>query len=476
MDRTLNKKGSGLALVPFLIFVVIYLGAGLILQSQGVEMAFYQFPSVTAMFIALLVAFAMTKGTMNERFKIFAKGAANEDVLTMLMIYLLAGAFSGVAAAMGGRDATVNLGLSLIPVHFLTAGVFIISAFMGTATGTSMGTIGAIVPIAVGVADKAGLSIPLMLGACVGGAMFGDNLSMISDTTIAATRSQGCEMRDKFRVNFFIALPASVITIIVLLIVGRPDVMPEMGVLEYSIIKVVPYLLVLILALVGMNVFLVLTIGIFAAGIVGLATGSLDIFSFAQNVWTGFTSMNEVFFLTLFCGGMSEMVTHNGGITWLIAKLRGMMKGNKSAQVGISVLVSLADCATANNTVAIVLSGSMAKDISHEYKVDPRRTASLLDVFSCVLQGMIPYGAQLLTAASLTSAYGIAMSPTDIIPNLWYCWILAVVGILSIFIPFADGICRKDPWNWEYDVAESGVAAKKAVLELERQEAAQTTI
>ena len=467
MDRTLNKKGSGLALVPFLIFVVIYLGAGLILQSQGVEMAFYQFPSVTAMFIALLVAFAMTKGTMNERFKIFAKGAANEDVLTMLMIYLLAGAFSGVAAAMGGRDATVNLGLSLIPVHFLTAGVFIISAFMGTATGTSMGTIGAIVPIAVGVADKAGLSIPLMLGACVGGAMFGDNLSMISDTTIAATRSQGCEMRDKFRVNFFIALPASVITIIVLLIVGRPDVMPEMGVLEYSIIKVVPYLLVLILALVGMNVFLVLTIGIFAAGIVGLATGSLDIFSFAQNVWTGFTSMNEVFFLTLFCGGMSEMVTHNGGITWLIEKLRGMMKGNKSAQVGISVLVSLADCATANNTVAIVLSGSMAKDISHEYKVDPRRTASLLDVFSCVLQGMIPYGAQLLTAASLTSAYGIAMSPTDIIPNLWYCWILAVVGILSIFIPFADGLCRQDPWNVEYDVAEPGVEVKKALLAAE---------
>ena len=268
MDRTLNKKGSGLALVPFLIFVVIYLGAGLILQSQGVEMAFYQFPSVTAMFIALLVAFAMTKGTMNERFKIFARGAANEDVLTMLMIYLLAGAFSGVAAAMGGRDATVNLGLSLIPVHFLTAGVFIISAFMGTATGTSMGTIGAIVPIAVGVADKAGLSIPMMLGACVGGAMFGDNLSMISDTTIAATRSQGCEMRDKFRVNFFIALPAAIITIIVLLMVGRPDVTPEMGALEYSIIKVVPYLLVLILALVGMNVFLVLTIGIFAAGIV----------------------------------------------------------------------------------------------------------------------------------------------------------------------------------------------------------------
>ena len=472
MDNTLNKKGRGTALIPFLVFVVIYLGAGIILQSQGVEMAFYQFPSVTAMFIAVLVAFAMTKGTVNERFRIFAKGAANEDVLTMLIIYLLAGAFSSVAAAMGGRDATVNLGLSLVPVHFLTAGVFIISAFMGTATGTSMGTISAIVPIAVGLADKGGLSVPMMVGACVGGAMFGDNLSMISDTTIAATRSQGCEMRDKFRVNFYIALPAAIITIIILLIVGRPEVVPTMEALEYSIIKVVPYLLVLILALVGMNVFLVLTIGIFAAGIIGMATGSLDIFGFAQNIWSGFTGMNEVFFLTLFCGGMSQLVIHNGGITWLIYMLRKMMKGNKSAQVGIAALVSLADCATANNTVAIVLTGSMAKDISREYQVDPRRTASLLDVFSCVFQGIIPYGAQLLSAATLTTACGIAMNPTEIIPNLWYCWVLAAVGILSVFVPFADNVCRRDPWNWEYDVAESGAAAKKAAMEQETAESA----
>ena len=475
MDNTLNKKGRGTALIPFLVFVVIYLGAGIILQSQGVEMAFYQFPSVTAMFIAVLVAFAMTKGTVNERFRIFAKGAANEDVLTMLIIYLLAGAFSSVAAAMGGRDATVNLGLSLVPVHFLTAGVFIISAFMGTATGTSMGTISAIVPIAVGLADKGGLSVPMMVGACVGGAMFGDNLSMISDTTIAATRSQGCEMRDKFRVNFYIALPAAIITIIILLIVGRPEVVPTMKALEYSIIKVVPYLLVLILALVGMNVFLVLTIGIFAAGIIGMATGSLDIFGFAQNIWSGFTGMNEVFFLTLFCGGMSQLVIHNGGITWLIYMLRKMMKGNKSAQVGIAALVSLADCATANNTVAIVLTGSMAKDISREYQVDPRRTASLLDVFSCVFQGIIPYGAQLLSAATLTTACGIAMNPTEIIPNLWYCWVLAAVGILSVFVPFADNVCRRDPWNWEYDVAESGVAAKKAALAQEAAEPASNT-
>ena len=434
MEHNLNKKSSALALVPFLIFVVIYLGAGLILQAQGVEMAFYQFPSVTAMFIALLVAFAITKGSLDERFAIFARGAANIDVLTMLMIYLLAGAFSSVAASMGGRDATVNLGLSLVPVQFLAAGVFIISAFMGTATGTSMGTIGAIVPIAVGVADKGGLSIPLLVGACVGGAMFGDNLSMISDTTIAATRSQGCEMRDKFRVNFFIALPAALITLVVLLIVGRPETAVPMDELQYSIIKVIPYLLVLLLALIGMNVFLVLTIGIFAAGLVGIATGSIDLFGFAQAIWSGFTGMNEVFFLTLFCGGMGEMVTHNGGINWLINSLRGMMKGNKSAQVGVAALVSLADCATANNTVAIVLSGSMAKEISHEYKVDPRRTASLLDVFSCVFQGIIPYGAQMLVAIAACAESGHAVSAFQIMPYLIYPYLLLLSSLVFIFV------------------------------------------
>ena len=280
-------------------------------------------------------------------------------------------------------------------------------------------------------------------------------------------------MRDKFRVNFFIALPAALITIAVLLVVGRPETMPVMDDLSFSAVKVVPYLLVLLLALIGMNVFLVLTIGIFVAGIIGLATASMDLFGFAQAVWGGFTGMNEVFFLTLFCGGMSEMIAHNGGINWLIDSLRGMMKGNKSAQLGIAALVSLSDFATANNTVAIVVSGSMAKDISREYKVDPRRTASLLDVFSCVFQGIIPYGAQLLSAAALTTAYGVAINPTDIIPNLWYCWVLALVGVASIFLPFADGVCKTDPWNWEYDVAESGVAAKKALLEAERAAAAE---
>ena len=432
--ETLEKKGKGSALLPFLLFIVIYLGAGLYFQAQGVEMAFYQFPSVTAMFIALLLAFCQGKGTIDQKFTVFAKGAANENVLTMLMIYILAGAFANVAAVMGGRESTVNLGLSLVPVEFLAAGLFVISAFMGTATGSSMGTVTAVIPIAVGIAEKGGLSLTVVIGAVVGGAMFGDNLSMISDTTIAATRTQGCQLRDKFRVNFLIALPAAIITIIVLLVVGRPETVTEMGNLSFNVIKVIPYLAVLVLALIGMNVFLVLTIGIFAAGIIGLALGDLDIPLFAQSIWNGFTGMNEVFFLTLLCGGLSELIAKNGGIEWIIQKLGKVMKGNKSAQVGIAAMVSLCDCATANNTVAIIVAGDMAREVSHEYKVDPRRTASLLDMFSCVFQGIIPYGAQMLVAISAAHELGYAISAFDIIPNLFYPYLLAVSSFFFIAI------------------------------------------
>ena len=452
MDQGLNRKPNGWALLPFLIFIVIYLGAGLFLQRQGEEMAFYQFPSVTAMFLAVVAAFCMGKEKLDEKFSIFARGAANENVLTMLMIYILAGAFSTVAKSMGGVDATVNLGLAVIPVELLVAGMFVISAFLGTATGTSVGTITALVPIAVGLASESGLSVPLMLGACAGGAI----------------KTQGVALKDKFRVNFYIALPAALITLVILLIIGRGGG----AVLEprsFDILKVVPYVLVLTLAILGVNVFLTLTLGIFSAGIIGLCAGDLTIFTFAQDIWNGFTGMSEVFFLALFCGGISELIAHNGGIVWLIEKLRKMMHGGKSAQIGMSVLVSLADCATANNTVAIILCGNVARDMSREFKVDPRRTASLLDVFSCVFQGIIPYGAQLLVAASLTTTYGIVISPVEIVPYMWYCWILAGFGLLSIFVPYADRTCRRDPWNWEYDVAESGVEAKKALLEKSRE-------
>lgn len=439
-----HKKEGALSLLPFLIFIVIYLGAGIYFQIHGVEMAFYQFPSVTAMFIAVLSAFFMGDETLQVKFGIFSRGAGNENVMTMLMIYILAGAFSAVAAAMGGRDATVNLGISFVPAQCLTAGIFIISAFMGTATGTSMGTIAAIVPIAAGISVKSGISEALMVAACVGGAMFGDNLSMISDTTIAATRTQGCELKDKFKMNFRIALPAAVLTIFLLLVIGQPSAAADLQELDYSLLKVFPYIAVLGLALLGANVFLVLTAGIFLAGFIGMASAELTVITFAQNIWNGFMGMGEAFFLALFCGGISEMIAYYGGIEWLISKLRKMIKGNKSAQLGIAALVSLTDCATANNTVAIIISGGVAKDISNEYGIDSRRSASLLDIFSCVFQGIIPYGAQLLTASALASKNGTVINAMEIIPHMWYCWLLAIFGILSIYIPYADGGLKKE--------------------------------
>lgn len=437
-----KKKSSGLALLPFAVFIVIYLGAGMILQSRGVEMAFYQFPAVVAMFIAVLIAFAMNyKAGINENFKVFARGAASEDIMNMLMIFLLAGAFSAVAKAMGGVEATVNFGVSIIPASLITAGMFIIAAFLGTATGTSMGTIGALVPIALGMVDKAGLSLPLVMAACVSGAMFGDNLSMISDTTIAATRTQNVELKDKFRTNFWIAFPAAIVTIVLLVIFGRPETAKAIEASGYDIVKVLPYLLVLILALIGVNVFLVLTIGIFSAGIIGMAYGDLTFLSFAGEIWAGFQGMIEVFLLSMFIGGTAEMAKHYGGLNWLIEKMSGMIKGKKSAQVGMSALALLTDMATANNTIAIIVDGPMAKEISAEYGVDTRKTASILDIFTCIMQGLIPYGAQFLLVASLSEG---RVSPGDVIPNNWYLFLLAGFAILSYFVPWYEKITLKD--------------------------------
>lgn len=455
-----QKKGNGLALIPLLLFVAIYLGAGLILQGQGVDMAFYQFPSPVALFFAIIVAFIMFKGTIDEKFSDFAKGAGEENILIMLIVYLLAGAFSTVAGAMGGVSSTVNLFLTFVPVQFLLAGMFVISAFLATATGTSMGTISALVPIVVGVAGTAGLQMPVALGACIGGAMFGDNLSVISDTTIAATRTQGCEMKDKFRVNGLIAAPAAIITVILLVIFAPSTGVADLGELSFEIIKVVPYILVLVLALVGLNVFLVLTIGIFSAGIIGLVGGELTVVSFAQNIYSGFTGMFEVFCLSLLMGGLSYMVTKNGGLDWLLAKIQTFVKGKTSAQFGIAALTAAADLATANNTVSIIIVGPIAKGIATEYKVDPRQTASILDITSCIVQGAIPYGAQILVAGSLAAAAGYTVSPVEIIPNLWYQGLLVVTMIVSFFVPYAGGCMKKDPWNWEHDCPESKVAAK----------------
>lgn len=456
MDHNKKVQPRGYALIPFLVFILVYLLSGIILQRQGVDMAFYQMPAPVASFVGIIVAFLMFKGTIDEKFDTFVKGCGDENIIIMCLIYILAGAFAGVAKASGGVDSVVNLGLTVIPPNFIAAGIFIIACFMSLSTGTSMGTISAIGPIAVGLGESSGLSLPLVLGTLIGGTMFGDNLSIISDTTIAATRTQNVEMRDKFRMNFKIALPSAIITTILLLIFARPDVVPEMGNLEYDIVKILPYLFVLISALAGLNVFLVLTGGIIFSGILLLSQNGFNFINLAQEIYGGFSGMFEIFLLSMLTGGLSYMVTKEGGLEWIIEKIRRSIRGEKTAEVGISALVSLADVAVANNTVAIIISGPVAKELSTHYKVDPRRSASLLDTFSCVFQGFIPYGAQLLVAAGLTAG---SISPLEIMPFLWYQFILAIVALISIYIPFTKS---SDPWNFEYDVPESKVAEAKA--------------
>lgn len=459
-NKNLKPKANGAALLPFIVFVLVYLATGLILNAMGVEMAFYQVAAPVCILPAIILAFIMFEGSMDDKFNDFVRGCGDENIIIMCLIYILAGAFATVSKSSGGVDSVVNFALSLIPVQFVTAGIFLISCFISISTGTSVGTISAVGPIAVGVATKGNLPLPLVLGALVGGAMFGDNLSVISDTTIAATRTQNVAMKDKFRANIKIALPAAIITFVILLVVGKPEGEVELGDLSYNFILIIPYLFVLITALAGMNVFLVLTSGIVLSGIIGMITGGLTMMTFAQNIFTGFSGMFEIFLLSLLTGGLSYMVSSNGGIEWLVQKIRGFAKDVKSAEVSIALLTLLTDAATANNTVAIIIDGPVAKEISKDFKVDPRRSASFLDTFSCVMQGIIPYGAQVLIAAGLTKELGaLAVSPVQIIPFLWYQALLAVFAIISIFVRFAD---PKTGWDFENDVPleENKAAAK----------------
>ncbi|MDU5467789.1 MAG: Na+/H+ antiporter NhaC family protein [Peptoniphilus harei] len=449
-NKNLKAKANGAALLPFIVFVLVYLATGIILNAMGVEMAFYQVAAPVCILPAIILAFIMFEGSIDEKFNDFVRGCGDENIIIMCLIYILAGAFATVSKASGGVDSVVNFALSLIPVQYITAGIFLISCFISISTGTSVGTISAVGPIAVGVATKGNLSLPLVLGALVGGAMFGDNLSVISDTTIAATRTQNVGMKDKFRANIKIAIPAAVITFIVLLIVGKPEGKVVLDDLNYKLILIIPYLFVLISALAGMNVFLVLTSGIILSGIIGIFTGGLTMMTFAQKIFDGFSGMFEIFLLSLLTGGLSYMVSSNGGIEWLVQKIRSFAKDVKSAEISIALLTLLTDAATANNTVAIIIDGPVAKEISRDFKVDPRRSASFLDTFSCVMQGIIPYGAQILIAAGLTKELGaLAVSPVQIIPFLWYQALLALFAILSIFIRFAD---PKDKWDFENDV------------------------
>lgn len=393
------KKGNPVALLPLVVFLALFLGAGIYFNIHGVDMAFYQLPAPVAAMVGIILAFIIGKGSMDEKMDTFVKGVGDSNIIIMCMVYLLAGAFSAVASAMGGVDSTVNFGLSVIPSSLILPGLFIIASFVSTAMGTSMGTIGAVAPIAVEMAIKAQLPVAVAVGAVVGGAMFGDNLSMISDTTIAATRTQGCEMKDKFIMNFKIALPAAILTIIIMIFTGMSGQIPAD--LEYNVIKIIPYIAVLVLALAGINVFLVLIIGIVLGGIIGLIDGSLTFISFAQTIYEGFTSMQEIFILSLLVGGLAALIAKDGGVDYLLHAITSRIKSTRGAEAGIGALVSVADICTANNTVAIVITGPMAKQIADENGVDPRRSASILDIFSCVWQGIIPYGAQLLLAGQL---------------------------------------------------------------------------
>ena len=426
----MKTKGEFKGLIPFIIFVTIYLGSGIILSMGGVEMGFYQLPAPIAAFAGIISAFILFKGSIEEKFKDFIKGCGHEDIIVMCIIYLLAGAFGGVSKAMGGVDSVVNMGLTFIPAHYIPAGLFVIGAFISTSTGTSVGSIVAIAPVAVGLAEASGLSMSLTLAAVMGGSMFGDNLSVISDTTIAATRTQGVEMRDKFRTNIALALPAAIITIILLVAFGRPDSMVEMAAsYNYDIVKIVPYIVVLILAVAGVNVFAVLTGGILLSGLIGLLKGDFTTLSFANEIYKGFSGMQEIFLLSLLTGGLAQMVAKAGGIQWLLESVQKRITGRRSAQFGVAALVSLTDAAVANNTVAIIINGPLAKEMSEKYNVEGKRSAALLDIFSCIVQGLIPYGAQMLILLSFAKG---SVTPFEVIPLLWYQHLLAVFAFIYI--------------------------------------------
>lgn len=418
-----QNKGKLSALLPIGVFLVIFLGAGIIFRD------FYAMPAIVAFLIALLAAFLQNrKVSFNEKVKIIAQGVGEENIITMSLIFLCAGAFSGAVTAAGGVDSTVNLGLSLIPAHFIVSGLFVISCFISVSMGTSMGTIAALAPIAVGVSNEAGFPMAVCIASVVCGAMFGDNLSMISDTTIAAVKTQGCEMKDKFKANFLIVLPAAVITIIFFWFVTRNM---SYGIVSggYNLFQVIPYLVVLVGALIGINVFLVLIAGTVLSIIVGIWTGTIALPEMFTVMGDGVTSMYDITVISIIVACIVSIVRANGGIQFILDLIRSRIRGKRGAQAGIAVLALLVDLCTANNTVAIVMSGPIAKDISDEFGVDSRRSASLLDMFTSVGQGLIPYGAQLLSAATLTG-----LTPFDIMPYLVYPILMAVCGIGAIII------------------------------------------
>lgn len=430
MQLDYNKTQAKLSLLPLLIFVSLFLGTGLYLQANGVDYAFYQLPAPVAILPAILLAFFLNKKTINASVETFVKGAGHSNIITMCLIYLLAGAFSTVAGATGGVDAIVNAGLDVIPAAFLLPGLFLISGIIATAMGTSMGTIGAIGPIAYAVSIKTGIDPALVAGTVISGAIFGDNLSIISDTTIAATRTQGCEMKDKFKENLSISVPAAILTISLLFILSPQS--QTIDIQDYDLLLVLPYAFILILAVIGFNVFAVLISGILFAALIGF-TGDYEAGAFVKDIYKGFTSMQEIFLLSMLIGGLSEFIRINGGLDYIAKKIQGITKviakynRQVADQFGIAALVFASNLCIANNTVAIIVSGPIAKKLAQDGDVSAKRSASLLDIFACVVQGILPYGAQALL---LGATFGL--SPWEVSTSAYYCFILAITAIVVI--------------------------------------------
>ncbi len=417
-----NEKGRAAALLPIGVFLLIFLGSGVITGD------FYAMPAIVGFLIALFVACMQNrKLDFNEKIKVIAKGVGDENIITMCLIFLCAGGFSGAVSAAGGVESTVNFGLSILPSQVVVVGLFVIGCFISISMGTSMGTIAALAPIAVGISEKTGYGLAICIGAVVCGAMFGDNLSMISDTTIAAVKTQGCEMKDKFKANFFIVLPAAIITIIIFFVITRQWNVNLDSDMSYNLWKVLPYLLVLAGALIGVNVFLVLVGGIVVSLIVGVATQSIALGEIFKVVGDGVTGMYDITVISIVVACIVSLVKEFGGIQFILNLIKSKIKGSKGGELGIAGLALLVDICTANNTVAIVMAGPIAKEISEEFDVDPRRSASLLDIYASVGQGIIPYGAQLLSAASLTG-----LTPFAIIPYLFYPILMAISAFCFI--------------------------------------------
>ena len=429
------KKQNPKALLPILVFLVLYLGLGILFEYVlKIPMGFYNIPIVVVFLVALLVACLQNRSlNINEKIALMGRGVGDPNIMTMILIFMMAGIFVGTVGRSSANSVAYFI-LSIIPPQYAAAVLFVISCLVSIAMGTSVGTITLITPIGIAVAQASGFSVPICVGSIMGGAMFGDNLSFISDTTIAACQGQGCEMRDKFRENFKIALPAALVTLVLTLVLSLSSYTGGAVVEDYNLVQIIPYILVLVGGIVGINVFVVLLIGIVSGAIIMLATGAMAATDLLGNMGTGAAGMFETTMVAIFVSAICALIREYGGFEALLAWIKNVFKGTKGGMLGMGLLVGAMDIATANNTVAIVMANPIAKEMAADYGISARKTASVLDTFSCVFQGVIPYGAQMLVALSAAAELGCEISAFDVFPYLFYPYVLLISSLIFIFL------------------------------------------